>query len=115
MKKSNEKINDVINKKLDLIPQINIEKKYRRVEGCTCDRCNPNPCDVSECSGICKPCIFDIECDNILRFMCDRYIKKYEYKNGFYTDSPYLPCQNSFKVNILKKDRCNYIYSAKSS
>ena len=43
MNKSNEKINDVINKKLDLI---NIEKnieKYRRVEGCTCDRCNTKP------------------------------------------------------------------------
>lgn len=42
MKKSNEKINDVINKKLDLINQINIEK-YRRVEGCTCWRCKHPP------------------------------------------------------------------------
>ena len=45
--------------------------------------------------------------------MCDRYIEKYE--NGFYTDSPYLPCQNkstckstcnfSIKVNILNNKR----------
>lgn len=66
-------------------------------------------CNVSECSGICKSClsccIFARECDNILSFMCARYIEKYEYKNGFYTDSPYLPCQNRFKVNILNKYR----------
>lgn len=70
-----------------------------------------NMCNVSECSGICicksclSCCIFARNCDNILRYMCDNYIKKYEYKNGFYTDLPYLPYQNRFKVNILKKDR----------
>ena len=67
-----------------------------------------NMCNVSERSGICNSClsccIFARECDNILSFICARYIKKYEYKNGFYTDSPYLSGQNSFKVKILNKN-----------
>ena len=64
-----------------------------------------NMCNVSECSGICKSCIFARKCDHILNFMCGRYIQKYEGENGFYTDLPYLSHQNRLKVNILNNKR----------